>query len=232
MEEEPVLTGEEMTTDSPRSGVTRSLLTGAVAGLLFGWLLPMLLGPPIASWAPSLRDSPRLSDAVVGAGGFLVYISEAPTMYLAEHLTTAIPAEAAINAVAWTFIGLIVGALVVAIRRSRLLAAGALGGLLGGWIIPALCQTLGECFRHCWMHEGLLGDIALAGGTLLRGVGVLAELPWRLMAGPPEAVTSLLAIPVSAAVWTVVGGLCAAGVRALQKTLPQNTADHPEAEEA
>jgi hypothetical protein len=90
-------------------------------------------------------------------------------------------------------------------------------------MIPALSQTLGECFRHCWMHEGLLGDIALAGGGALRAFGLLAELPWRLLAGPPETVTSLLAMPVSAALWTLAGVLCAAGVAALRR--PRGDAD-------
>ncbi|MFW5867739.1 MAG: hypothetical protein ACOCX2_07990 [Armatimonadota bacterium] len=194
----------------------KHLLIGAAVGLVLGWLLPMVLGPPISAWGPGLRDDPHLSDAIVGAGGFLIYISEAPAMHLAEHLTRAIPAEAAVNAIAWTLIGVTVGGLVLAIRRGATLAAGAIGGLLIGWMLPALAQTLGECFRHCWMHEGLLGDIALAGGTLLRTVGLLAELPWRWFAGAPESVTPVLAMPVSAAVWTLIGLLCGVGVRAVR----------------
>jgi hypothetical protein len=208
----------------------RHLFIGAAAGLLLGWLLPLLVGPPIAAWGPTLRDSPRLSDAVVGAGGLLVYISEAPTMHLGEHLTRAVPAEAAVNAFAWAFIGLTIAAFALAIRRRAVLAIGAVGGLLLGWMLPALAKTLGECFRHCWMHEGLLGHIALAGGTALRWVGVLAELPWRLIAGPVEAVTPLLAIPVSAALWTLAGVAVAAAVRALRhgRGLPGRVEHQPE----
>ncbi|MFP4249023.1 MAG: hypothetical protein ACLFU7_05155 [Armatimonadota bacterium] len=184
---------------------TECHVIGAAAGLLLGWLLPTLLAPPIAAWGPSLRDYPRLSDTVVGAGGMLVYIAEAPTMYIATHLTRAIPAEAAVNAAAWTLIGLTTAGFVMAIRRGNPLAAGTLGGLLLGWMLPALSGTLGECFRHCWMHEGFLGDIALAGGTALRAIGVLAELPWRLLAGPSDGVTPVLAMPVSALLWALVG---------------------------
>lgn len=197
----------------------RTLFIGASAGLVLGWLLPMLLGPPIAAWGTSLRDDPRLSDAVVGAGGFLVYIAEAPAMYVAEHLTVALGAAGALNALGWALIGLVVAAFVLTVRRGRTLAAGALGGLLLGWMLPALCQVLGECFRHCWMHEGLLGQMALVGGTLLRSVGTLAELPWRLLAGPADGVTSLLAIPVSAAVWTVAGMAVAPAAAALLRSI-------------
>lgn len=192
------------------------LLTGAAAGLLLGWLVPMLLGPSIGAWGPAFRDSPRLSDAIVGAGGLLVYVSEAPTMYLGEHLTRAIPTPDVVDAVAWALIGLTIAGFVVSIRRARPLATGAVGGLLFGWIAPAVCQILGECFRHCWMHEGLLGKIALVGGTAMRALGVLAELPWRLLVGPSESVTPVLAMPVSAAAWTVIGVFCAAGVMALR----------------
>ncbi|MFO8079374.1 MAG: hypothetical protein R6V07_03610 [Armatimonadota bacterium] len=183
----------------------KHVLISPAAGLLLGWLLPKLLGPPIVAYGTSLRDSPRLSDAIVGAGGLLIYIVEAPAMYLGEHLTQSIPAEAAVNALGWMLIGLTVGAFALTIRVRRLLAAGAIGGLLLGWMLPALAQTLSECFRHCWMHEGLLGDIALAGGGLLRAVGVLAELPWRLLAGPSDGVTPVLAMPVSAVLWALIG---------------------------
>lgn len=196
----------------------RTLLTGALGGLLLGWLLPMLLGPPIAAWGPSFRDDPRLSDAIVGAGGLLVYIAEAPAMYIAEHLTTTLRAATVINAFGWTLIGLTTGALVVAIRRRSALLIGARAGLLFGWMLPAIAGTLGECFVHCWMHEGLLGTMALVGGAMLRAVGVLAELPWRLLAGAPETVPSLLAIPVSAGVWVAVGTGLAVGAAALRRS--------------
>lgn len=199
------------------SSPSRTLIIGALAGLLVGWLLPMLLGPPIAAWAPSLWESPRLSDAIVGAGGLLVYISEAPGMYLAGHMTRELPAEPAVNALGWTLAGLAIGGLVVTIRGGRALAAGALAGLLAGWMAPAICATLGECFRHCWMHEGLLGEIALAGGTALRAVGLAAELPWRLIAGAPEGVTPMLAAPVSAALWTLAGVACGAVVMVVRR---------------
>ncbi len=202
-----------------RSGSGRPLIIGMLAGLLLGWLLPMLLGPPIAAWGPALRDDPRLSDSVAGAGGLLVYIAEAPAMYVAEHLTRAVPAQIAVNALGWTLVGLTIGALVVAIRRRSAPLIGARGGLLLGWMLPAICRTLGECFAHCWMHEGLLGKMALVGGTMLRAVGTLAELPWRLFAGAPEAVPSLLAIPVSAGVWTAIGVGLAVGVAALQRAI-------------
>jgi hypothetical protein len=211
-----------------KSASGRILLIGAIAGLLLGWLLPVLLGPPIAAWGPSLRDNPRLSDAVVGAGGFLVYISEAPTMYVAEHLTRSVPAEAMTNAVAWTVIGLSAAGFIVAIRLRNAFLAGAIGGPLLGWMLPALAGTLGECFKHCWMHEGLLGDIALAGGNALRAVGVIAELPWRLLVGPSDGITSVLAIPVSAALWTLIGLFCAAGVLVVHGPFE----DHPEQSEA
>lgn len=208
----------------------RPLLIGAALGLLLGWLLPVLLGPPIVSYGPTLRDSPRLSDAVVGAGGFLGYIAEAPGMYIGQHLTRALPAEAAVNALSWTVIGLAVGAFVLTIRRDLTLATGALGGLLIGWMLPALAQILGECFRHCWMHEGFLGDIALAGGGALRAVGVLAELPWRLLVGSSDGLTPALAMPVSAAIWALIGMLCAGGVLSLRGEQPHSV--QPEAEEA
>jgi hypothetical protein len=201
-------------------------IIGPAAGLLLGWLLPTLLGPPIAAWGPSLRDYPRLSDAVVGAGGMLVYLSEAPGMYLAEHLTRAIPAEAAVNAAAWALIGLTIAGFVMTIRRGNPLAAGTLGGLLLGWMLPALSRTLGECFRHCWMHEGFLGDLALAGGTALRAVGVLAEFPWRLLAGPPDGVTPVLAMPVSALLWALIGTGAVAVVTAARRSIfPQRCDD-------
>ena len=209
---------------NPSPRLIRPLLVGAAAGLLLGWLLPVLLGPPISAWGPTLRENPRLSDAVVGAGGLLVYIAEAPTMYLAEHLTQGLPGEAALNALGWTLIGLTIGGFVLAIRRRATLAAGAVGGLLIGWMLPALAQTLGECFVHCWMHEGLLGTIALAGGTMLRAVGVVAELPWRLLAGPSQSVTPVLAMPVSAALWTLIGLLCGALTRAARRAAPASIA--------
>ena len=205
-----------MTTQSP----LRTLIIGALAGLLLGWVLPVLLGPPIVAFGPTLRDDPRLSDAVTGAGGFLAYVAEAPSMYFAEHLTQPIPAAAALNAIVWAAIGLCIAAFVVALRERRTVAAGALGGLLLGWMLPALAHVLGECFRHCWMHEGFLGTMALVGGTMLRGVGVLAELPWRLIAGPAEGVVPLLAIPVSAAAWTLAGMAIAAGIAAIGNAIP------------
>ncbi len=212
----------------------RTLLIGAAAGLLFGWLVPTLLGPPIAAWGPSLRDSPRLSDAVVGAGGLLVYISEAPAMYVGQHLTSAITAEMIVNAAGWALIGLVIAGSVVAIRPRLVFLAGATGGLLLGWMLPALGATLGECFRHCWMHEGLLGDIALAGGTALRSVGKLAELPWRLLAGPADAMTPALAMPVSAAIWVLIGLFCATGVMVVRgpDAQPDSRADQQDVEEA
>jgi len=126
------------------------------------------------------------------------------------------PAGGLVNALGWTVIGLTIRAWILAIRRRRALSIGAIGGLLIGWMLPALARTLGECFRHCWMHEGLLGTIALAGGTALRAVGVLAELPWTLLAGEGSAVTPILAIPVSAGIWIVVGAICSAVVEAVR----------------
>ena len=206
------------------SSVRRTLTVGALAGLLLGWVLPVLLGPPVVAFGPTLRADPRLSDAITGAGGFLAYIAEAPTMYLAEHLTRPIPAAAALNALSWAAIGVCIAGFVVALRR-RTVAAGALGGFLLGWMLPALAQVLGECFRHCWMHEGFLGTMALVGGTMLRGVGVLAELPWRLIAGPAEGVVPLLAIPVSAAAWTLAGMAIAAGIAAIGNAIPAPAAE-------
>lgn len=207
-----------------RHGRGFPLAVGAVAGLLLGWLLPMLLGSPIAAFGTTLRDNPRMSDAVVGAGGFLVYIAEAPGMYIAEHLRHALPAPDLINAIGWTLSGLLIGGFVAAFRESQAsdelmpgLAAGALGGMLFGWLIPSISRTLGACFAHCWMHEGILGEIARIGGDLLRAVGVLGELPWRLLAGGDEQVTPLLAAPVSAAVWAVIGMIAAAAVVALRQ---------------
>lgn len=209
---------------SPRS--VRYLLSGAAAGLIAGRLLPVLLGPPIAAWGPSLRDNPRLSDAVVGAGGFLIYIAQAPAMYVGGHLTRSVPAEAAVNALGWTLIGLTIAGFLLAIRGRSLLSVGAVGGLLLGWMLPAVSQTLGEAFRHCWMHEGFLGTIALVGGNVLTAFGLLAELPWRLLVGPPEAVTPVLAMPVSAALWVLIGLFCAAGVVVIRgPSTPPSEAD-------
>lgn len=198
----------------------RLLLIGAIAGLVLGWVLPVLLGPLISGWGPALRGSPRLSDAVVGAGGLLVYISEAPSMYVSEHLTHSLPHSTLIDATSWAFIGLTAAGFIVSLHGTSTLSAGAIGGILLGWMIPAICQTLGECFRHCWMHEGLLGEIALVGGTVLRTVGKLAELPWRLLVGPPETVTSVLAMPVSAALWALIGLFCGFGVWAVRGDSP------------
>jgi hypothetical protein len=151
----------------------------------------------------------------------LTYISEAPEIYLGGHLRHDLPAPGVTNALGWTLIGLTIGAFIAAIRNLRegsgrrsALAVGGLGGLLLGWMVPALCMALGGCFIHCWMHEGLLGRIALAGGGLLRAVGTLAELPWRLIAGPAQAVRPVAAIPVSAIAWTGFGLLVAAMIRA------------------
>ena len=205
------------------------LLIGALAGLLLGWLLPALLGPPIAAGAPTLRDDPRLSDASVGAGGLLVYIAEAPGMYIAEHLTHALPALDLINAIGWMLSGLLIGSFVAAVRESHAsddlmpgLAAGALGGMLFGWLIPSISRTLAACFAHCWMHEGILGEIARIGGDLLRAVGVLGELPWRLLAGGDEQVTPLLAAPVSGAIWAMIGMTAAAVVIVLRQTAAED----------
>lgn len=198
---------------------SRHLAAGALAGLLLAWLIPGLLGPPISAYAPELRDNPRLSDAVMGAGGLLIYLSEAPVFYVGAHLNRSVPAADLVNALGWTLIGLTTGGLIAAIRSARgtrgsreTLAAGALGGLLLGWMIPSLCLALGEAFRHCWMHEGLLGTLALLGGTTMRAVAVLAELPWRLLAGPSEGITPVVAMPVSAVAWTLFGLACAAAL--------------------
>ena len=192
---------------------------GALAGLLLAWLLPDLLGPPISAYAPELRGHPRLSDAVAGAGGMLTYWSQAPGFYLGMHFDRAPSSPAAINALGWALIGLTAGSFVAAVdqaRRNRdrpsILAAGATGGLLLGWMVPSICLALSECFRHCWMHEGFLGYVALAGGFMLRAAAVPAELPWRLLAASSEAIVPVIAMPVSAAVWTLVGIVCAATV--------------------
>ncbi|MGC9319417.1 MAG: hypothetical protein ACP5KN_15395, partial [Armatimonadota bacterium] len=124
--------------------------------------------------------------------------------------------EAAMAAIGWTLVGLVAGGLAAAYRAARtknspggMAACGALAGLLLGWLVPAVCQALGACFIHCWMHEGPLGMMALVGGSALRAAGTLAELPWRLAAGeslmPPPA-----AIAFSAMVWAAVGAVVAA----------------------
>lgn len=202
----------------------RHIVFGVGLALVLAWLLPRLLGPPIVSFAPELRDDPRLCDAVTGAGGLMIYISEAPGFYVGAHLRRSIPYPALLNATGWALIGLTAGGLVAAVRTARksgrrrpLLAAGGLGGLLFGWMIPALCLALGEAFRHCWMHEGLLGTLALIGGGAMRAVALLAELPWVLLAGPAEGVTPPLAMPVSAAAWTLIGIACAAAISVLRK---------------
>ena len=192
---------------------TKWLVIGVLAGVALGWALPTLVGPAISAYGLTLRESPRLSDAILGAGSLGVYIAQAPSLYLALH--TADPAwpEAPVNAISWALIGALIAAFVLAIgdaRRKRTahrrLLAGALGGLLIGWLLPALAGVLGDCFAHCWMHEGLLGDMALAGGTALRVLGIPAEAPWRLLWGAaPGAMPPLAAIPVSAAIWAVIG---------------------------
>ena len=78
----------------------------------------------------------------------------------------------------------------------------------------------------------LLGTIALAGGAALRAVGVLAELPWRVLAGPAAGVTPVLAIPVSAALWTLAGVAVAAAVRALRHRRPARNPVTHQPEEA
>lgn len=191
---------------------------GALAGLMLGWALPRVMGPPIMDWAPALRDNPRVSDAVIGAGSLLVSISEAPAVYVSSHAPVPPLSDAAVAAIGWTLIGLVAGALVAAVRAVRrerspgsLVTCGALAGLLLGWLVPALCQALGACFIHCWMHEGLLGTMALVGGGALRAVGTLAELPWRMVAG--EALTAPpAAMAVSAAAWTAVGSAAAGAI--------------------
>jgi len=191
----------------------RYILGGVMAGLLLGWLLPRLIGPLIQAYALTLRDSPRVSDAMLGAGSLGVYLAEAPSVYLGLHATAPTWSPAIVNAISWALIGLVVGALVAASRRAGTggavrthLLIGALGGLLLGWMVPALCRALGECFVHCYMHEGLLGTLALIGGTALRTVGSAAELPWRLIFGGASAppVTAML---LSAVVWAVIGAI-------------------------
>jgi len=191
----------------------RWLLIGALAGVALGWALPTLVAPPIGSYALTLRDSPRLSDAMLGAGSLGVYIAQAPSLYLALHTTDPSWPQAPVNAGSWAVIGLAVAAFVLAVRGARVsgarrlrLIAGLQGGLLLGWMLPALAGVLGECFAHCWMHEGLLGKMALAGGAALRACGWLAEAPWRLLFGaPPGMMPSPVAIPVSAGIWAAVG---------------------------
>ncbi len=199
---------------------TKWLLIGTLAGVALCWALPTLVAPAIGSYALTLRDSPRLSDAVLGAGSLGVYIAQAPSLYLGLHTTQPTWPLAPVNAGSWAVIGLAVSVFVLAVgdarrsatRRSRLLA-GALAGLLIGWLLPALASVLGDCFAHCWMHEGLLGDMALAGGVMLRVFGMLAEAPWRLLFGAaPGMMPSPLAIPVSAAVWAAIGAGIAVGL--------------------
>ncbi len=218
-------------------GWIKWLLMGALAGVGLGWALPMLAGPPIGSYALTLRDNPRLSDAVLGLGSLGVYIAQAPSLYLGLHTTDPSWPPAPVNAGSWALIGAVVAAFVLAVgaaRRERTprtrLLAGALGGLLIGWLLPAVASVLGECFAHCYMHEGPLGDMALAGGTLLRVFGTLAEAPWRLLFETAATVTPPPAIPVSAAVWAAVGaGIgIALGAPACGRRVPGGDADAPD----
>jgi len=211
-------------------GWPRWLLIGALAGAALGWALPTLVGPAIGSWALTLRDNPRLSDAVLGAGSLGVYIAQAPSLYLALHTADPTWPPAPVNAGSWAVIGVAIVAFVLAVRDARAggtrglrLIAGLRGGLLLGWLLPAIAGVLGECFAHCWMHEGVLGEMALAGGAALRGYGWLAEAPWRLLFGAaPGAMPPLAAIPVSAGIWALVGlGVAAlTGLRAPRSPEP------------
>ncbi len=202
----------------------RTLAVGALVGFLFGWLLPTLIAPPVTSLALTLRDNPRLSDAVVGVSALGVSIAAAPAVYLTQHTTSRLLPEAVIGAVSWALIGLAAGAFVVAVRaarerptRRRLGVAGAIGGLFLAWMVPAICQALGECFVHCWMHEGVLGEIAGLGGGALRLVGRFAELPWALLVErAPEPPRPPLAAIFSALVWAALSAAVAWTAAALR----------------
>ncbi len=203
----------------------RSLLIGALAGLVLGWALPSLLGPRIQACAAPLRDHPRLSDAILGAGSLALYIAEAPTFCMDLHTRHPSWPVALVNAGSWAFIGLIAGAFVAAVLSARRgggrrmsLAAGALGGVVFGWMLPAIAAPLGQCFAHCYLHEGLLGDLALIGGTALRTIGLLAEAPWRLVSDTaPGQIRSPWSIPASALAWTAVGMLVVLAWSALRR---------------
>lgn len=206
----------------------RSLLIGAAAGLVLGWAVPSLLGPRIQACAAPLRDNPRLSDAILGAGSLAIYIAEAPTFCMDLHTRHPSWPVALVNAGSWAFMGLIAGAFVAAVIAARTgggrrmgLAAGALGGIVFGWMLPAIAAPLGQCFAHCYLHEGFLGDLALVGGTALRTIGLLAEAPWWLVhETTPGQVRSPLAIPVSALTWAAVGVLVALAWSAIVKRRP------------
>jgi len=196
------------------------LFVGALAGLLLGWLVSRVIAPPISSYALTLRDDPPLSDAVLGAGSLGVYIAEAPSFYANLHAIGVALPETLINAVSWALIGLTVAAFVMAVQRARAvhtrqarLAIGGIGGLLIGWMVPAVCQALGECFIHCYMHDGLLGDMALIGGGALRVIGRLTELPWRIFFPPgPQPTPPPVAMLVSAMAWAAAGVLIGAAL--------------------
>lgn len=184
-----------------------------MVGVVGGWLLPTVMGPPIQAYSLTLRESPRLSDAVLGAGSLGVYIAQAPSVYLGLHTPAPTLSPAIVNAISWTLIGLVVGALIAAIRRARTdgtvhihLLIGTLGGLLVGWMVPALAQALGACFVHCYMHDGLLGMLALIGGAVLRTVGSAAELPWHLLFGSAST-PPLTAMLLSAVAWAMTGAI-------------------------
>lgn len=199
-------------------------MSGAVAGVVLAWLLPSMLGPAIAAHALRLRDSPRLSDAVLGAGSLALYLASAPSFYVNLHAVRSNLPQAPLNAAAWALVGALCAGLVSALGEARAhggrwrLLAGALGGLLAGWILPALSQALGQCFAHCYMHEGLLGDLALTGGAALRAIGVLAEGPARLLLGwDPNASVPTAAMAISAGLWALAGLVVGAATSALSR---------------
>lgn len=201
---------------------------GAALGLLLGWAVPSMIGPRIQACAITVRDNPRLSDAILGAGSLAVYIAEAPTFCLDLHTRNPSWPSGLINAGSWAFMGLVAGAFVAAMLAARAgrsrrmgLVAGALGGIVFGWMLPAIAAPLGECFAHCYLHEGLLGDLALVGGTALRTVGLLAEGPWRMVStSDPGQIRSVLAIPFSALAWAAVGTLAALAWPAVLRRRP------------
>lgn len=206
----------------------RSLAVGALIGLLLGWMSPALLGPPISAYGAALRDAPRLSDSVTGAGSLLTTWAEAPAIYVNAHLTRTLLSDATLAAIGWTLIGTVAGGLIAARRtRGHTLMSGALGGLALGWMLPAISRALGECFLHCWMHEGPLGAIALGGGAALRAVGAIAEAPWLVAAmvtGAATAPSPPVAMLVSAVAWAGVGIAVAMACAALRGAAPEREA--------